>query len=137
MDLSINVGDTTLYIRTAVVLKSRDGYIFEQNKKDGYSFLVGGKLQINELSLEGVKREIFEEIGFVANNLSLVKVIEHIYTKSNGEKMHEICFTYICNDLYEGVLPVEGFITIGKTDLESFDIKPEIIKKMLLEYTIA
>ena len=136
MDLSINVEGTTLYIRTAVILKSEDGYILEQSEK-GYTFLVGGKLQINEYSAEGVKREIFEEIGFVANNLSLVKVMEHIYTKSNGEKMHEICFTYICNDIYDGVLPSEGFVTISKDDLVASDIRPESIKKILLEDVMA
>ncbi len=40
MDLSINVEGTTLYIRTAVILKSKDGYILEQSEK-GYAFLVG------------------------------------------------------------------------------------------------
>ncbi len=80
-----------------------------------------------------MKREIFEEIGFAADNLSLLKVIENIYTKSDGEKMHEICFTYICNDIYDGVLPTEGFLTIKKDDLAASDIRPESIKKMLLE----
>lgn len=133
MDLSLQVDGTTLYIRTAVMLKSASGYIFEKSKK-GYAYLVGGKLKINELSIDGVKREVYEEVGLNTDNFTLLKVIENIYT-NDGESVHEICFLYMCEDIFDGVLPEQEFVNIAEDDISSSDIRPEIIKNILINYS--
>ncbi len=131
MDLYIKVENSRLYIRAAVIIKSNDGYILEKSDK-GYAFLVGGKLKINEYSHDGVKREIMEEINFEANNLTLLKVVENIF--NNGEEdIHEICFVYICNDIFDGELPQTGFVKIKGEDMLSSNIRPDIIKKILVD----
>ncbi len=131
MDLSIKVENSRLYIRTAVIIKSSEGYVLEKSDK-GYAFLVGGKLKINEFSYDGVKREIMEEINFEASNLTLLKVVENIF--NNGEEdIHEICFVYVCHDVFDGELPEIGFVKIKGEDLLSSDIRPEIIKKILID----
>ncbi len=97
MGLSIKVENSRLYIRTAAIIKSSDGYILEKENSEGYAFLIGGKLKINELSRDGVKREIMEEISFEANDLKLLQVIENILNnrEEGKEDIHEICFVYV------------------------------------------
>lgn len=130
MDLSIKIEDSRLYIRTAIVVRVGEDYIFEKSPK-GYMFLVGGKLKINELSYDGAKRELMEEIGLDTDDLSLLKVLEHIF--HNGEEnIHEICFVYICNEDFKGGMPDTGFAKIKREDLSSSDIRPEIIKNLLV-----
>lgn len=129
MDLSINVNNITLYIRVAVLIKSQNGYIFEKHKDD-YVFVVGGKIQINETSEEAAKRELKEELDFEVNNLKFKSVIENIYQKPTGEKVHEICFVYETEDVFTGPIS-DLFVEITKDNMNSFDIKPTVMKDFI------
>lgn len=129
MDLSIKVQDTTLYIRTAILIKSTNGYIFEKHK-DNYLFVVGGKIQLNEPSLEAAKRELKEELDFDVKNLVFKSVIENIYQKPSSEKVHEICFLYETEDLYTDLVP-DLFVEINHSNINSFEIKPAVMKEFI------
>lgn len=129
MDLSINLNDTTLYIRVAILIKSQNGYIFEKSDA-GYVFTVGGKIRLNESSFDAAKRELKEELDFDIENLKFKSVIENIYTKLTGEKVHEICFLYETGDLFLKPIPT-SFVEITESNIESFDIKPIIMKDFI------
>ena len=118
MDLSIGVGDATLYIRVAVIIKTKGGeYIFEK-REDLYLFTVGGKIKINESSVDAAQREIEEELGIQINKLNPRAVIENFYTY-NSEKVHEICFVYESIDTYDDVLPSE-FVSVADDALDKY-----------------
>ena len=133
MDLSISVGDTTLYIRVAVIIKTKSGeYIFEK-REDLYLCAVGGKIKINESSVDAAQREIEEELGIKINRLNPKAVIENFFT-NNSEKVHEICFVYESIDTYDDVLPSE-FVSIADNALDNYDIRPKAIVDILKDKT--
>ena len=133
MDLSISVGDTTLYIRVAVIIKTKSGeYIFEK-REDLYLFTVGGKIKINESSVDAAQREMEEELGIKINRLNPRAVIENFYTH-NSEKVHEICFVYESIDTYDDVLPSE-FVSVADDALDNYDIRPKAIVDILKDKT--
>ncbi len=129
MDLQIKLQNTTLKIRVAGLIKTKDGYLFEKQSKDNYFFLVGGKVMLNESSEETIKREIKEEINMEVREVNQKSVIENFYT-SFGENIHEICFVYEVKEIFSGEIPF-GFVEIAFDDLDKNDIRPIVIKDIL------
>jgi len=128
MDLSIKLEDTTLYIRVAALIKGAKGYLFERSSK-GYIFTVGGKVKLNESSLEAVIREVEEELGFIPKDLNLRATLENFYS-NNKENVHEICFVYEINDLYQLAIP-ENFIEVSSEDIDNHDVRPRPIIELI------
>ena len=81
MDLTIPVGDTILNIRAVVLVKVQGGYLFERHLKNGYYYAVGGRVQINESSVDSAVRELKEEINIdiKVEDLKLKAVIENFF----------------------------------------------------------
>lgn len=128
MDLSIKLENATLYIRVATLIKSANGYLFEQNK-NGYIYTVGGKIQLNESSLEAAKREIKEELDFEVNDLKLKCVLENFYSNNEGS-VHEVCFIYEVEEMFAGELP-PGFVEVVSTDIYNHDVRPKPIMNLV------
>ena len=124
MDLSIKLENTILYIRVAVLIKGTKGYLFEKSSK-GYIFTVGGKVKLNESSLEAVIREVEEELGFTPKDLNLRATLENFYS-NNGEDVHEICFVYEVGDVYKLDIP-KNFIEVAPEDINNHDVRPKPI----------
>ena len=129
MDLTIQLNDSKLNIRVAVLLKTKEGYIFEKHKA-GYYFTLGGRIKLNESSLEAARREVMEEIGHDLGEVRLISIIENFFDHTDSS-FHEICFVYTSDEVVEIDLP-EEFAQISTDDLISSDIKPEIIKKIIV-----
>lgn len=128
MDLSIKLEDTKVKIRVAGLVKTKKGYLFEKSDND-YIFTMGGKIMLNESSREAMIRETEEEIGFKIETLHLRSVIENFYGLSPN-KVHEICFVYEVEDVYEGNIP-EGFIEVSINDVDQYDIRPKQIVEVM------
>ncbi|HAS80475.1 MAG: MutT/Nudix [Candidatus Nomurabacteria bacterium GW2011_GWE1_32_28] len=128
MDLSIKLENTTLYIRVAALIKGLNGYLFEKSSK-GYIFTVGGKVKLNESSLEAVIREVEEELGFTPKDLKLRATLENFYS-NNGENVHEICFVYEVGDSYQLAIP-ENFIEVSVEDINNHDVRPKPIIELI------
>ena len=149
MDLTIPVGDTILNIRAVVLAKARDGYLFERHLKDGYYYAVGGRVQINESSVDSAVRELKEEINIdiKAEDLKLKAMIENFFeiekdntTKVDGakERVHEIGFVYsldLGNDKHLiSLIDIQLSDRIKIIKLEEMkdeDIRPTIIREII------
>jgi 8-oxo-dGTP pyrophosphatase MutT (NUDIX family) len=136
MDLTIPVGNTVVNIRVAVLIPHGDGYLFERHK-DEYYYTSGGRIQAGESSLKAAKREIWEETGMNIPecDFSFVSIIENFFhSKKIGEEttlVQEICFVYTVPAVSD--LPA-GFdtVTLSKEEIATNDIRPAIIKSILL-----
>ncbi len=126
MDLTIKLDSATLNIRVAVILKNKNGYIFEKHKS-GYIFAIGGRVKLGESSLQAAHRELKEELLISDKNynieLKYKAIIENFYTNAN-EEMHEICFVYEATNIYDNVLREELFIEVDSLDFAKHDIRP-------------
>lgn len=129
MDLSINLENSVLYIRVALLIKSKNGYIFEKSPR-GHVFPVGGKIKLHETSIEAAKREIMEELGFEVKNLKFRSVLENFYSQV-GQNFHELCFVYETEDIYVEEVG-EGFIEISELNIDSLDIRPKVMIDFIL-----
>lgn len=131
MDLSINFENTIINIRVAVLLKTKNGFIFEKSKH-GYVFATGGRIKLEESSLDTATREVEEDLGLKLEkeNLKLISMVENFFTNSDNDKVHEICFVYNYNKILDATLP-KNFVEIKTEEFDNFDIRPNIFKQIL------
>jgi 8-oxo-dGTP pyrophosphatase MutT (NUDIX family) len=131
MDLSIQLENVKLNIRVAVLIKTNKGYLFEKGKDD-YLFALGGRVKVNESSLQAAQREVLEEIGYTLKpDVKLMAVVENFFNTATSA-VHEICFVYNQEEVVEIDLP-DNFVQVQESDLAQEDIRPEIIKKIIME----
>lgn len=127
MDLTIPLENKILNIRSLVIVKNENGYIFEKHR-NGYCFGVGGRVKIGESSKTAAIREIKEELNvdIDIDNIKFVTVIENFF-----ENIHEISFVYEYNHLIETEVSV-GFEFVKEEKIKDLDIRPEILKEIIL-----
>lgn len=128
MDLTIPFGDTTLNVRVAVLVKRGDGLVFEKSKK-GYYFPVGGRVKVGENSEEAAKREVFEELGVVIDNLEQRGVVELFFAR-DGSPVQEICFVYSAS-VADDLELTEDFTVFTLEEIDNIDFRPKIIKEVM------
>jgi 8-oxo-dGTP pyrophosphatase MutT (NUDIX family) len=107
--------------------------LFEQSKND-YIFCVGGRIKINESSIDAAKREVEEELNFKVNDLRLKGVMENFYSNDN-DNVHEICFIYEVEDIFTGELP-SGFLEVKQENINNYDVRPKPIIDLVVNNSI-
>lgn len=138
MDLTIKLDSETLNIRVAILLKTKNGYIFEKHK-NGYLFAIGGRIKLNESSMEAAVRELKEELLMSDEDfnikLKLRVLIENFLEMKNSENdyehVHEICFVYEAEEVYGGLLREEYFIEVLPEDFAKHDIRPTVLLDLI------
>lgn len=63
MDITIDVGDYKLNVRTAGVIIHNGKVLAHKNMNSNHYALIGGRVEVGENSADTVKREIKEELG--------------------------------------------------------------------------
>jgi ADP-ribose pyrophosphatase YjhB (NUDIX family) len=129
MDLRILINNVNLGLRSAVIIETEKGYIFEKEPIKEMYFIVGGGIEINESSEDAAKREIYEELGIKIDNISLKAIIERFFTQDD-KKYHEIGFYYTCKLEGEINLP-NNFFILDFEEMKSKDVKPKIISDII------
>ena len=130
MDLTIKLEGATLNIRVAILLKSKNGYIFEKNER-GYLFAIGGRVKLNESFVDAAERELKEELLISDEDFNVKlkskAIIENFYKSvddnMNEISIHEICFVYEVENEYSGPLG-EGFLEVLPEEFINHDIRP-------------
>ncbi len=138
MDLTIKLEDATLNIRVSILLKSKNGYIFEKNAR-GYLFSIGGRVKLNESFMEAAIRELKEELLISDADFDIKlkskAIIENFLEMRNSENdyehVHEICFVYEAEEVYGGLLREEYFIEVPPEDFAKHDIRPTVLLDLI------
>lgn len=75
------IPEDTYIMLSYALIKNNDKYLLEQsNKKDDYKYtLPGGHLQTGDNALEGLKRELEEELGITNYNPKLLETFIYPY----------------------------------------------------------
>ncbi|MCB9791034.1 NUDIX domain-containing protein [Candidatus Nomurabacteria bacterium] len=136
-DLTILLENTVLKIRVAILLETPSGFVFEKSK-DGYMFLLGGTVKLNETTQETASREIFEELKLKNIDTKMIAVIENFFKAADGKRIHEINFVYkatLPQPLDLSIFTSDngnlGYCYIKVDDFGKHDIRPKIIKEFL------
>ena len=128
MDLTIKIKNTILNIRVAVLIKGTKGYLFEKSK-NGYIFCVGGRIKVNESSLDAAKREVEEELSFKVDKLTLKGIVENFYKNTEGN-VHEMCFVYEAEEVFSDIVQTE-FVEVSVSDIDNFDVRPKVMAEFI------
>ena len=101
MDLRKIVGHRPLLqVGAGVIVEDALGRVLLQLRSDNHCWgYAGGSVELDEVVEEAAKRELFEETGLVANELSLFGVFsgkETHYIYPNGDEVSNIDIVFIC-----------------------------------------
>ena len=102
-DISVMINNKKLNIRVGIIFRYEDKVLVEVPKYNFYNSVVpGGRIKIGEYSIDAIKREIKEEMGFelLDSKLGFVKTLEEMFTFNNTD-YHEIFFVYKYNVDYD------------------------------------
>ena len=102
-DISVMINNKKLNIRVGIIFRYEDKVLVEVPKYNFYNSVVpGGRIKIGEYSIDAIKREIKEEMGFelLDSKLGFVKTLEEMFTFNNTD-YHEIFFIYKYNVDYD------------------------------------
>ena len=144
MDISIDVENYKLNVRTAVIIIHNNKILVHRNVNSDHYALVGGRVQIGENSEEAVKREVKEEIGKDIEMLGYISTIENFF-EMNNKKYHEILFVHKAefkNDedkkIEYTIKNIEGkeylqYEWIDLDKIQEYSLMPKIIKQVLKE----
>ena len=113
MDLRKIVGHRPLLqVGASVIVEDKEGRILLQLRSDNHCWgYAGGSVELDEDVEEAAKRELFEETGIVAKELTLFGVFsgkDTHYVYPNGDEVSNVDIVYICKDYSGGLLCQEG-----------------------------
>ena len=91
MDITIDVKDYKLNVRSAGVIIHNGKILLHRNVNSGHYALIGGRVEIGESSTDTIKREIKEELG---KDIKITGYIIENFFEINGSKYHEIMFVH-------------------------------------------
>ena len=93
MDITIDVKDYKLNVRSAGVIIHNGKILLHRNVNSGHYALIGGRVEIGESSANTIKREIKEELGKDIEITGYISTIENFF-EMKGSKYHEIMFVH-------------------------------------------
>jgi len=120
-----------LFRVTARCLLLRDGHILVQLSKHGDFYrLPGGRVRPEETILQGLQRELREELGLEKiGEPELVYIVESFYRRRSGI-VHEIGFYFLCKAPEGEIKPKEEHLRIKWVPLD--DITPDVLRPSVL-----
>lgn len=144
MDITVNLEDYKLNVRTAGVIIHNNKVLLHRNTNENHYALMGGRIAIGENSADAVKREYKEELGKDVDIIGYVSTVENFF-ENKGSKYHEIMFVYqleFLNEEYKKIehdlKNIEGkdYLKYEWVDIDKIDeyhLTPEIMKGILKE----
>ena len=93
MDLTIDVEDYKLNIRSSGIIIHNNKILVPKNVNSDHYAIIGGWVEIGESSEETIKREVEEELGKKIEIKDYIGTIENFF-ELKGFKYHEILFVY-------------------------------------------
>lgn len=145
MDLTIKFAETSevLNVRVAIIMETKKGFVLSYRKKSNYYFAIGGRAKLGESSIVSAMREVEEETGLKLKpeDFKLISIIENFWQSDHDTvnnsvwKVHEINYVFtvpVQEQIFEAIDSAE-LVEIPKDKLADLDIRPNIIKKLILE----
>ena len=108
MDLRKVVGHVPLLQAGAsIIVENENGQVLLEKRTDNHQWgYAGGSIELGETVEEAAKRELFEEMGLVADEMELFYINsgeETHYIYPNGDEVYNVEIIYICRK-YHGTI---------------------------------
>lgn len=145
-DLHLTVDDITLNIRVGIIFKYQGKVLIEIRKdRMGNSVIPGGRLKIDELREDALKREIREEMDYELedNRINYKDTIETFFD-FDGKRYHEIFFVYeyqMDDEIYHELLTkkenqdnhITDYIFVSYDEFDKVDLLPMEVRDIIKE----
>ena len=92
----------------AVVVKDGKVLISPQWKDNGYDF-PGGHLELGEMHLDGLVREVKEETGFVVKPTNVIDVFTSFFMHPRKKRPQQSIKIYYAAEIVSGEISTDGF----------------------------
>lgn len=96
-----------LQVGASVIVENEYGEVLLQKRADNHCWgYAGGSVELDEVVEDAAKRELFEETGLIAKELTLFGVFsgkETHYVYPNGDEVSNVDIVYLCKN-YTGKL---------------------------------
>ena len=108
MELRRQVGHRPLLqVGASVIVENEKGEVLLQKRADNHCWgYAGGSVELDEVVEDAAKRELFEETGLIAQELTLFGVFsgkQTHYVYPNGDEVSNVDIVYLCKS-YSGQL---------------------------------
>ncbi len=122
-------------VTSRCIIINGDKILVQFSRKGDFYRLPGGRIRADETLLQGLERELREELGIVkVDNAELYFVVESFYKRRSGI-VHEIGFYFLCSPSSETqFIPKEDHLKIGWVDLDSLNsenFRPAVLASYL------
>lgn len=142
MDISVMLDNVKFNYRAGLIIECEDEILVEINPEIDFVTLPGGRVKTMESSLEGLTREINEELNYKIGKTEFKGIIENFFSFDN-KNYHELYFLYKTaidkdNFLYKNNMINEDskktyFKWIKKEEMEEYNLLPEILRTWVKE----
>ena len=144
MDLTIDIEEYKLNIRSGAVIIHNNKILTHKNIDKDHYCLPGGRVEVGESSEDTIKREIYEELGKEVEIIKYISTIENFF-KMENKKYHEIMFVHNVEFKNEEdkkinytLKNIEGkkglqYEWIELNEIDKYNILPKCIKEILKE----
>ena len=142
--LDTEVGKFKYRVSGALIVDNK--ILTVQIMDNGFYCLPGGHALLGEFSSESIIREYEEEVKTPVSIKCPLALIESIFERKDGSKVHEVGVTYILEKEGELKVPFEDYTIFEKDDdiekkldfkwidlekLDNYDFRPSILKEQL------
>lgn len=148
MDLKFNSDGIRFKARACGVVVNNNKVLMCNINDNGFWCCPGGHIHLGENSKAGVLREVEEEIGVKFDDAILLSITENFFGKK-GVSFHEYSFFYrmigeVPKEKTKDYSIVENdewkmvhldFKWIDISEIDKFDIRPNVLKKVLKDQT--
>jgi 8-oxo-dGTP pyrophosphatase MutT (NUDIX family) len=145
MDIDLKNESGEFKYRVVGILFDENGRVLIQKVADNpFYCLPGGRVELGESSIEAVKRELEEELGFDVVVEKPLFFLENFFKRTTGKEVHEIGIFFrvtstvapkedweiVEND--KGELKKLRYKWVTMKELEDEDVRPAFLKEKLL-----
>ena len=145
-DLKLTIDDIILNIRVGIIFKYHNRVMIEIRKdRVGNSVIPGGRVKIDELRIDALKREVKEEMNYILDEsrIKYRKTLEYFFN-FDGNKFHEFFFVYeyeMNEKIYEELSKVKenqdnhitDYIFVSFDEFDKVDLLPMEIRDIIKE----
>ncbi len=149
-DIRVKINDVTYKVRAGGLIEYKNKFLLVKMGLGSYWCVPGGHLEWFENSENAVIREVEEETCMPVEVKNLFLLHENFYFNVKKQKFHEMCFYYLLKpkdeqnvivdqtreEFDKGKKDVLEFKWFTREEIKNLDIKPTIIKEMIVENKI-
>ena len=133
-DITFNLSGIVVNLRVGALIQAEGRVLICRMPSENWWYVPGGRIAVDEPSIDAINRELNEELEGKWAIGSLVASSENFFTL-NSKRYQEICFYYAVEWLSDpramSTFSHEEFMWVAKGDLGKYRIKPDFIQSLL------